>query len=100
MVVDVLGEETLTLAEAAKALPRLRRGRKIHVSTLYRWISRGLRGVRLEAVKLGGTLVTSKEALQRFAERLSRAEGVPEAVPVRLSRRAERAEREAERRGF
>ena len=100
MVVDVLGEETLTLAEAAKALPKLRRGKKIHVSTLYRWISRGVRGVKLEAVKLGRTRLTSKEALQRFAERLSGVQAAPEAVPIRLSKRAERAEREADSRGL
>ena len=100
MAVDVLGEETLTLAEAARALPRLRKGKKVHVSTLYRWISRGLNGVRLEAGKLGRTVVTSREALQRFSERLSAADGLAEAAPVRLSRQAERAERELDRRGL
>ncbi|MEN8148989.1 MAG: helix-turn-helix domain-containing protein [Planctomycetota bacterium] len=100
MVVDVLGEETLTLAEAAEVLPRLRRGRKVHVSTLYRWVSRGVGGVRLEAVKLGRTLITSREALQRFAERRGVADGVLEVASVPLSRSAVQAEREAERRGL
>ncbi len=45
--------------------------RPIHVSTLYRWSSKGVRGVRLEAVGIGGKRVTSKEALQRFFDRLA-----------------------------
>ncbi len=86
MAIDLLTEETLTLKDAAKALPRIRPGRKIHVSTLYRWISRGVSGVHLESLKLGGTLLTSREALQRFAVRLtaqgpaSRAEAKPEII--------------------
>ena len=71
MAIEISSEHVLTLAEAARALPRLRGGRKVHVSTLYRWISRGVGGVRLEAVKIGRTQVTSREALQRFAERLT-----------------------------
>ena len=43
---------------------------------MFRWILRGLRAkdgfvVRLEAVKIGGRLCTSQEALQRFFDRLS-----------------------------
>lgn len=96
--VDLAHEEPLTLAEAARRLPRLRGDRKVHVSTLYRWVSRGLRGVRLEAVRLGRTLVTSQEALQRFAERLNAAHS--EVGVVEASRGLERAERELDRHGL
>ena len=64
-------ENVVTLLRAAKSLPELRRGRRPHVSTLYRWASAGVRGVRLETMRVGGTLCTSLEALQRFCERLS-----------------------------
>jgi len=52
-------------------LPRRRRGKKCHVSTLYRWASVGCRGVRLETVQIGATCCTSREALQRFFESLT-----------------------------
>jgi hypothetical protein len=62
-------EKVLSLAEATKYIPPSRNGRKTHLSTILRWVLRGVNGVRLEAVRLGGRWVTSKEALQRFAER-------------------------------
>ena len=71
MPINLRTESVISLSEAARHLPRLRQGRKVHVGTLYRWISRGVGGVRLEAVKIGRTLVTSREALQRFADRSS-----------------------------
>ncbi|MBL8841268.1 MAG: DUF1580 domain-containing protein [Planctomycetes bacterium] len=61
-----LDERTLSLPEAAKFVPRRRAGRKVATSTLYRWITRGVRGVRLESMAAGGGLVTSREALERF----------------------------------
>ena len=64
-------EAKISLADAAKDLPRRRRGRKTHVSCLYRWSRSGCRGVVLETIQIGGTRCTSKEALQRFFERLS-----------------------------
>jgi Protein of unknown function (DUF1580) len=94
-----LDEDLLTLIDAAELLPRLRKGQPVHVSTLYRWISRGQKGVRLEALKIGRTLVTSREALQRFFERLSEAEGYAAPVPVRTTNQAEEAEQELLRRG-
>lgn len=98
MPVNLACEELLTLNEAAKVLPRLRRGRGVHVNTLYRWISRGRAGVRLEAIKVGRTWLTSREALQRFGDRLT-AQFV-EPVVVREAPEAEQAERALDRHGF
>ena len=64
-------EELVSLRDAAKLLPRRRAGKRPHVATLYRWTTRGLRGVVLETLQVGGTLCTSREALQRFFERLT-----------------------------
>jgi hypothetical protein len=77
-MIDTTAESLLSLAQAADELPRRRRGRKTNVSTLYRWSQSGCRGVRLETVQIGATRCTSREALQRFFERLSRA--VPEST--------------------
>ena len=66
MTINIHREEVLTLAEAAKILPR-----PVHFSTILRWSQCGYGGVRLETVRIGRTLCTSREALQRFVDRLS-----------------------------
>jgi hypothetical protein len=70
MPIDFDQEKILTFSEAAKLLPRRRAGRKTHVSTLYRWSSRGVRGIVLETIQVGGGSCTNREALQRFFDRL------------------------------
>jgi hypothetical protein len=67
-LVDFFTETCLTLAEAAKLVGRPRR-------TVERWIAVGLRDgrVKLDALHQGGRIVTSKEALQRFFQELSRS---------------------------
>lgn len=92
--------------EAAHRLPA-RGGKGCHRSTLLRWISRGAKApdgsmVRVEANRLGGRWMTSREAFQRFAERLTpelgQAEGAARAAKVpRAPAARERASRRAER---
>jgi hypothetical protein len=57
-------------------LPPGRRGRPVSLSCILRWVHTGVPGpsgerVRLEALRVGGRWTTSREALQRFAERLT-----------------------------
>ncbi|QKK07485.1 MAG: DUF1580 domain-containing protein [Planctomycetota bacterium] len=68
-----LEEQLLPLAQAAKLLPGRRHGRPPAPSTLYRWACYGLSGVRLEVVQVGGTMCTSRAALERFFTRLAAA---------------------------
>ncbi len=70
MAIDVFEENLLTFGEVTKILPRRKAGKKAHTSTIYRWATRGLRGICLETVQIGGSLCTSKEALQRFFDNL------------------------------
>jgi hypothetical protein len=100
MGVNLLDETLLTLTEAAKALPCLRGGKRVHLATLHRWVLRGVRGVHLEAVRLGRTVVTSREALQRFAERLSAKGGPAAAASPEAARRAAHADAELDRHGL
>ena len=72
-MIDISAETLIPLSEAPKHLPPRPNGKRVHISACYRWISRGVRGVHLESIKIGGSTYTSKEALQRFADRLSRA---------------------------
>src|SRR3954452_5943452 len=79
-MIDTASETLLTLAQAAAELPRRRRGRKTHISTLYRWSVSGCRGVILESIQIGATRATSREALPRFFDRMpqvSRGEEAP-----------------------
>lgn len=62
-------------------------GKRLHISAVYRWTLRGVKGIRLETVKIGGTTYTSREAIQRFSERLSGADPAPQFVnPVSRAR--------------
>lgn len=105
-MINLFSEIVLSLSEAAKhrALPRRRKGKRPCVSTLYRWSTSGCNGVRLETIRVGGTLCTSVEAIQRFAERLTAADprvSTPMAVtPARRRREIARAERELEQDGI
>ena len=64
---EVLSERPLSLAEACQ-LPCLRRpdGSSPSVGTLFRWIHVGCNGRRLEHRRIGRTIVTTAEAIERF----------------------------------
>ena len=56
-------------------------GQRVHISTVHRWRLRGVRGVKLETVLIGGSRCTSEEALYRlFAESTAAADGNDHAV--------------------
>lgn len=83
-MIELRNEEIVSLSQAAKLLPFRRAGRPTHASTLWRWATNGIRGVRLETIQVGGTRCTSRQALQRFCERLSAAGARPrDATPAR-----------------
>jgi Protein of unknown function (DUF1580) len=84
-MIDLETERVLPLTAAAKCLPRLR-GKRIHCSTLYRWANRGVRGIVLETARIGGSTVTSAEAIRRFVDSLSRppAPRTPPPAPGRV----------------
>lgn len=46
-------------------------GRPVSRVTVWRWIRRGVRGVKLEATRVGGSVLISNTALNRFIERLN-----------------------------
>ena len=79
------GTQTPEAAPTSGPEPRLRLSDRLTVtyaelsatrigkSTLRRWAGLGLRGVRLETIKVGARRCTSREALQRFVRRLTEA---------------------------
>ncbi len=93
--IDISREQLITLAEAAKFCPRRRLGRKVSTTTLYRWIQHGCRGTRLEATMTPSGYATSREALQRFFDRLSRiADIAPSAANLATDADVERIDKE------
>jgi hypothetical protein len=95
-MINLALETPLTLKSAARDIPP-GRGKRTHLSTLLRWILSGVRDpagkvVRLEALRIGGRWITSREALQRFAERLTpvASEG-PAGAPPRTAGQRERS---------
>ncbi len=70
-VFDLATEPPISLSEAANYLPAKPDGKKISIRTLERWIRHGHKKVKLQAVKVGSQLVTSKESLARFGAKLS-----------------------------
>jgi hypothetical protein len=56
------------LAQLPSRLPLTPRGKKLHRSTGFRWSSRGVRGRKLKAVLVGGSLYTSDAWLRAFIE--------------------------------
>jgi hypothetical protein len=108
-MIDLATKSLLSLAQAAKILPAGRNGKKAHPATIFRWIAKGAKDpdgqlVRLDGLRVGGRWLTSKEALQRFAERLTPELDRQPAFHVRTARQrqlaSERAGRELERLGI
>jgi hypothetical protein len=107
---NLLNEQLMGLAQAARRIPSGRRDRPVNPSTLFRWVHDGVKlptgsVVRLEAVRMGGRWLTSLEALQRFAEaQTPRLDGQAEApalrTPAARRRASERAAAELDKAGI
>jgi hypothetical protein len=69
---EICRQEPMSLAAAARAFGRIR-GRVPHVSTVWRWCTKGVRGVRLQSYVVGGTRVITAEAIDRFLAQTSEA---------------------------
>jgi hypothetical protein len=97
MSIDPCNESLIALSQVGKHLPRRRRGRKPHISCIYRWTKSGCKGVILESIQVGGTRCTSKEALARFFRRLTLGDSTVEAIHTRSHAQRERAMKKAMR---
>lgn len=94
MPIDIHTEQLCTLSKAARQLPRLD-GKHPSPNAVWRWCRKGVGGVHLEHIRVGGRLFTSAEALNRFVnlvaqrdmERLRDSRGTPPAPAVRMRER-------------
>ena len=73
MAMEILSESRLRMPEAAKRIG-------VNVSTIWRWVLRGVRGHKLESALIGGQRFTSIEALERFIGRINTPTGISSSV--------------------
>ena len=85
-MIDTGVENLIPLRAVPQLLPSRPNGKRLHISAVYRWTLRGVKGIRLETVRIGGTTYTSREAIQRFSELLSGE--LPSAQPANPVSRA------------
>ena len=80
----LLEKEGLTMTDAAALLPGRKPGKRLYVNTVWRWCRKGLRGVRLRSVLIGGQRLTTRRWLQEFIQAMSEARepGVASPPPV------------------
>lgn len=90
--------------EHVELINELARENHSHASTFIRWITKGSRGVRLEAIRLGGRWFSSRAALQRFAQALTPLPGNDPALrpptPSQQKRGSQKAAEELRKLGF
>lgn len=104
-MIDLAVETPIYLGDVPAYLPRHpRSGKRVAIQAVYRWAAKGVNGVRLEVVMIGGLRATTIQALNRFVAECTAAKlGTPAPAP-RTSRQREaaiaRAERELEAAGL
>jgi hypothetical protein len=108
-VADLIHENLISLAQAARRFPPGRLDRPVSASTIWRWCRKGVKvpgggTLRLECVRVSGRWLTSVEALSRFVARQTPAmENDPPPAPRspgRWQRASERAAEELGRQGI
>lgn len=67
----ILTEDPITLQEARNEIASVT-GRRVDKCTIYRWCLKGVGGTRLEHIRLGDRILTSRPAITRFIEARSR----------------------------
>ena len=97
MSIDVDSETLFQFPEARAEFPG---DRRVSLATLHRWRQKGVRGVKLETVLIGGLRYTSREAIARFITAQNEADvSVATVTPAQRRRQSEAAAVELQRMG-
>jgi hypothetical protein len=106
---EILSGSGLNLGQAARCFPPYRESRPVNPCTIYRWITSGVRlpngtRLRLEARRVGGRWLTSREAVRRFIDEqtpsIDTASAPRAPTPTQRAKRAERAAKALEEAGI
>ena len=68
--VEAFGDRVMSLAEAAEWFER-RFGRRPHTASIWRWATKGVKGVKLETISMGRYRYTTSAALEKFVSETS-----------------------------
>ncbi len=96
-MIDLQMEQPVTLAKATRLSQLRRDGRSPHVSQVYRWAGKGLKGHILETVVIAGSRCTTSEAVDRWIAALSGhtpTTSQPVRTPTRRQRDHDKAAKE------
>jgi hypothetical protein len=108
---NLLSETLISFSEAARLIPAYRGQGRCNPSTIFRWATIGITApsgerVFLEVIRLGGRYLTTREALERWAHRLTPTRDDAEPTrptprtPGRRQRESERAAKQLEKAGI
>jgi hypothetical protein len=90
-IAKLIEEGPMPLSALPKKLPVGRSGKRLHLSTIWRWASRGIRNgeraIRLETFSVGGDRFTSWPAVERFLAALNDDDGGDMPTTTRTSRK-------------
>ena len=91
-MIDIESETIITLGDACGYFPP----EGVSTATIARWIQRGVRGVTLETIAIGGRRCTSREAIERFiaAQNADDTHATPSITPAQRRRQSEAARME------
>jgi hypothetical protein len=101
-MIDWEREQTMRLRDIDRVLP----GKPVSLATKFRWATKGARGVVLKTFLLGGTRMTSVEAVRRFVAEVSKMGAQEMASPPvargksTASKRRDAVNQELQNRGF
>ena len=96
--IDLTTETVFPVSEAPNHIP----GHPSQAS-VWRWVLKGVGGIKLESILIGGKRFTSAESIQRFCDRrTSAADGnfTPTLTSRQREKQMDRAEREATEAGL
>lgn len=104
---SILDQKLISLSVAARRFPGRRdENRPVNGSTIFRWVTKGVKStsgkiVKLRATKAGSRWFTTEESLCKFCEELSAGADVVPAPrsPTARNRASERAAKELESMG-
>jgi hypothetical protein len=92
--IDTFSENIISVDAAAKHVSRIT-GKKRNRSVILRWINRGVSGVRLSAIRVGGELHTSEQALNAFLNESQQAKSRKHGQATSTGIRAKQIEQQA-----
>ena len=97
MTINVENENLITLMQASRLFPPDGKS----PATMARWIQRGVRGVKLATIVIGGRRLTSQEAVRRFIAAQNVDESpAPTITPAQRTRQAKAAQTELSKAGI